>query len=110
MTCDWKATLDLGGGDSLAFDWKGEARRDGGLEMGLEDGVLIVGEGVLEGYLVSIFPSEANSLLSLDIHAGRTLKSAVAKGVDQGGANGAKEILRYHETKAAVADLEVSVA
>ena len=78
-TCDLNVTLGLGGGESLVLDWKGDARRDGGLERGLEEGVLIVGVGVLEGYLVSEVFREASNLLSLDIHAGRTCRSAVAK-------------------------------
>ena len=71
-------TLRFGGGDCLVLDGKGDARRDGGPEVGLEVGVLIVGVGVLEGYLASKAPREGTCLMSLDIHAGQTWKSAVA--------------------------------
>lgn len=70
-SCDLKVTLCLGGGESRAFGLKGEARRDGGLELGLEEGVMMVGVGVLEGYLASGMLNEANRLLSFDIQAGQ---------------------------------------
>lgn len=79
--CDSKVTLGLGGGESLDFGGKGDARRDGGLERGLEVGVLMVGVGVLEGYLAADVPIEASNFLSGGIHAGQTWSSAIAKGM-----------------------------
>ena len=82
-TCDLNVTLRLGGGESLVFDGKGDARRDGGRDKGLEEGVLMVGVGVLEGYLASDVANEGSNLLSLDIHASQTWRSAIAKGMDR---------------------------
>ena len=69
--CDSRVTLGLGGGESLDFGGKGDARRDGGLESGLEVGVLIVGVGVLEGYLAAEVPIEASNFPSVGIQADR---------------------------------------
>lgn len=55
LNCGRGLAFRLGGGEALTlarFALKGEARRDGGLECGLEDpdgGVTMVGVGVLEG-------------------------------------------------------------
>ena len=67
-SCDLKDTLCLGGGETLALGVNGDSRPDGGLERGLEDGVTMVGVGVLEGYLASGLTIEASKLLSFDIH------------------------------------------
>ena len=64
----------LGGGEARALGVKGDSRRDGGLERGLEVGVMMVGVGVLDGYLASGTTIEANRLLSFDIHASCTLR------------------------------------